>query len=318
MLAGPGDSGPEQLICLSSDMGSRKRRRREPTDDRRVEAFHGDPAETGAFIYTFTFRLPFRMGISDDFGQEISWPADYAKEEDAQTFARPPFVRLRLFNATLADRMFSPANAPAAVRHFYRSLYDSGPTDDKVDKVDPHLYEQWVSLETPAALLTDENPADGAFAFHRCLFALNVYLQAFALARTDDQVRPISSRELRPIVIVGSMSLTGGTWTERGPILMHPDAKARQLRSRPVAEHAESLNRAVQTMLLGNPFVRSWQWKARAARRRYEGDSADAVVSFQIAAEVFLFEIWALLLADEGRTRPKQPIFGAPRHSRRS
>lgn len=69
-----------------------------------------------------------------------------------------------------------------------------------------------------------------------------------------------------------------------------------------MAEHAESLSRAVQTILLGNPFVLSWQWKSRAARRRYEGDSADAVVSFQIAAEVFLFEIRALLLADEGRT----------------
>jgi hypothetical protein len=44
--------------------------------------------------------------------------------------------------------------------------------------------------------------------------------------------------------------------------------KARPLRSRPAAEHAESLNRAIETMLLGNPFVRSWQWKARAERRR--------------------------------------------------
>jgi hypothetical protein len=279
-------------------MRSRKRHRREPTDDPNGEAVHGDPAETGAFIYTFAFRLPFRMGISDSFGQEISWPAEYANAEDAQTFAKPPFVRLRLFNATVSDRKFSPANAPLAVRHFYEAEYDPGPADDKVD---PRLYEQWVSLETPAALLIDENRADGAYAFHRCLSGLNVYLQAFALAREDDQVRPISSRELRPIVIVGSLSLTG-TWSLRGPILMHPDAKDRPLRSRPAAEHAESLNRAMRTMLLGNPFVRSWQWKARGERRRYEGDGADAVVSFQIAAEAFLFEIWALLLADEGRT----------------
>jgi len=277
-------------------MRSRGRRRGEPADDRRGEAVQGDPAETGSFIYTFTFRLPFR--ISDNFGQEISWPAEYTNAEDRETFGQPPFVRLRLFNATLLDRKFSPANAPAAVRHFYQAEYDAGPADDTID---PRLYEQWVSLEPPAALLIGENGADGAYAFHRCLSALNVYLQAFALARDDDQVRPISSRELRPIVIVGSISLTG-TWTLRGPILMHPDAKARPLRSRPAAEHAERINRAVQTMLLGNPFVRSWQWKARGERRRYEGDSADAVVSFQIAAEVFLFEIWALLLADEGRT----------------
>lgn len=281
-------------------MGSRKKRRADPRADPSRAAFHPDPAETGAFIYTFAFRLPFTTGMSDNFDQEIAWPSDHANAGDAQTFAKPPFVRLRFFNATLPDRKFSPANAPAAVHHFYGSEYDLGPADD----VDPHLYEQWVSLETPAALLSGESPVDGAYAFHRCLSALNVYLQAFALARDDDRVQPISSRELRPIVIIGSMSL-GGVWTLQSPMLIHPDAKARPLRSRSVAEHAESLNRAMQTMLLGNPFVRSWQWKARAERRRYKGDSADAVVSFQIAAEVFLFDLWALILADEGRHAPE-------------
>jgi len=150
-------------------------------------------------------------------------------------------------------------------------------------------------------LLISEDPADGAYAFHRCLAALNTYLQAFAIARNDNLVRPISSRELRPIVIVGALSLSGD-WTLQSPMLMHPDGKARSLTSRPVAERAESLNRAMETMLRGNPFVRAWQWRARAERRRYEGDNADALVSFQIAAEVLLFEVWALLLIDEGRT----------------
>jgi hypothetical protein len=94
-----------------------------------------------------------------------------------------------------------------------------------------------------------------------------------------------------------------GDWKLRGPILMHPDAKPRRLSSRSVGEHAESLNKAMKTMLGGNPFVRSWQWKARAERRRYEGDDADAVVSFQIAAEVLLFELWRLILIDEGRSK---------------
>lgn len=106
---------------------------------------------------------------------------------------------------------------------------------------------------------------------------------------------------LRPIVIVGALSLSGD-WTLQSPMLMHPDGKARSFTSRPVAERAESLNRAMETMLRGNPFVRAWQWRARAERRRYEGDNADALVSFQIAAEVLLFEVWALLLIDEGRT----------------
>jgi hypothetical protein len=102
-------------------------------------------------------------------------------------------------------------------------------------------------------------------------------------------------------VIVGALSLDGD-WTIQGPMLMHPYAKARRSSSRSAVRHAGNLNRAMDTMLRGNPFVRSWQWKARAQRRRYEGDNADAVVSFQIAAEVLLFEVWALLLIDEGRS----------------
>jgi hypothetical protein len=70
------------------------------------------------------------MGISDNFDQEVAWPSDYAKAEDADTFAKPPFIRLRLLNATLADRKFSPANAPMAVRHFYAGKYDLGSADD--------------------------------------------------------------------------------------------------------------------------------------------------------------------------------------------
>jgi hypothetical protein len=278
-------------------MASGKKGREKPNADQRVANWRSDPAETGAFVFTFTFRLPFRMGISDNFEQEIAWTSEYANPEDAKTFAKPPFVRLRLFNAKVPDRKFSLANTPEAVRQFYGTDYDLGPADD----VDPHLYEQWVSLETPAVLLVGEDRADGAYAFHRGMSALDAYLKAFALARNDNLVRPISSRELRPIVIVGALSL-GGEWTLHGPMLMHPDGKVRLLSSRSAAEHAETLNTAMEVMLRGNPFVRSWQWKARAERRRYEGDNADAVVSFQIAAEVVLFEVWALLLTDEGRS----------------
>ena len=272
---------------------TKKRRKKTRADSHRAD-WRGDLAETGAFVYTFTLRLPFRMAISDNFDQEIACPNEYQNAENAQTFAKSPFVRLRLFNATVLDRKFSPANAPAAVQRFYGCDYELDPPDD----VDPHLYEQWVSLETPAALLVGEDPGDGGYAFHRCLSALNAYLQAFALARNHNLIRPISPRELRPIVIVGELSL-GGDWALRGPMLMHPDAKARPLSSRSAAEHAEGLNRALD-VLRRNPFVGSWQWKARAERRRYEGDNADAVVCFQIAAEVLLFEVWALLLVDEG------------------
>jgi hypothetical protein len=114
-------------------------------------------------------------------------------------------------------------------------------------------------------------------------------------------VRPISARELRPIVLIGRLDLDGH-WHLVGPMLMHPDAKDRSLSSRPEAEHvdADALNRAMASVLNNEPFVRSRQWRARAERRKYEGDAADAVVSFQIAAETLAYELWVLLLADEG------------------
>ena len=142
-------------------MASRKKRPEKIKAGPHRPDWRGDPAETGAFVYTFALRLPFRMSISDNFEQEIAWPSEYQNAEDAQAFAKPPFVRLRLFNAAVPDRKFSPANAPAAVRRFYGCDYDLGPPDE----VDPHLYEQWVSLETPAALLVEEDPADGATRF---------------------------------------------------------------------------------------------------------------------------------------------------------
>jgi len=253
------------------------------------------PPVTGQFVYTFTCRLPFVLGIADGLDHEISVWADYLDDGAAAVFGKDPFVRLRIFNAPIADRMFWPVNMPRAIEYFYEG--DIGPADD-----DNQLYEQWVSLETPAALLAGENPADGGYAFHRSLGVLNIFLQAFSLARGAEQVRPVSARELRPIVIIGSLDLDG-TWRQISPMLMHPDAKARPLSSRPVAQHLEEINTAMLSVLGGEPFIHALQWRTRAERRKYEGDSADSIVSFQIAAETTAYELWGLLLIDEGLTK---------------
>ncbi len=251
------------------------------------------PAVTGPFLYTFTGRMPFVLGVADGLDHEVGLPVNYAVEQDADIFRRGPFVRIRIFNAPSVDRRFCPANLPQAVQHFYQTEYESGEEDG------PRLYEQWISLETPAVLLSGENQADPAYAFHRSLSVLNVFLQAFALARDDDRVRPISARELRPIVVIGTLDHSG-KWNLQGPMLMHPDAKERPLGSRPVAEHTDALNRAVALVLGVEPFIRARQWRMRAQRRKYEGDAADAIISFQTAAETLAYELWALLLADEG------------------
>jgi hypothetical protein len=253
-----------------------------------------NPAETGPFLYTFTFRLPLVLGIRSGFEVTVE-TTPYATESDAAIFLRPPSVRIRFINRDIADHKFLPANMAGTLAEFYGS--ESSGTDTlNVGEV-IQLYEQWVSLETPAALLRGENAADGAYAFHRGLACLNLFLASYGLARWDNSMRPISSRELRPVVMIGRLDLENH-WEENGLMLMHPDAHDRV----PLSVAAIEARLAVTTdaILHQKPFVNTFQWQARAERRKYEGDSADAIVSFQVAAETLLYELWALLLHDEG------------------
>lgn len=249
--------------------------------------------ETGQYLSTFTCRLPFVLAFEADFGHDLGIPGEYVNEADAAVFGGAPFVRVRLFNAPVADRTFGAANLAVAVDHFYGAPVPHGEVDGK------HLYEQWVTLETPAVFLSDEPAWDPAFAFHRSMAALNRFLEAFAIARGKDWVRPVSIRELRPTVAIGRLDLDGN-WTAQGPMLIHPDAKPSPLGSRLLEQHVEQLNQALGLILAEAPFLRAGQWRARAERRKYEGDAADAIISYQVAAEVTLFELWGLLLLEEG------------------
>lgn len=251
----------------------------------------GSPAQTGPFLYTFTFRLPYVLGIRSGFEVTIN-TAPYASASHVDTFARSPFVRIRFLNQHIADYKFLPANLSSALVTFY-----GGDVPDIEAGKGIQLYEQWVSIETPAVLLVNENPAEGAYAFHRGLQFLNLFLAAYGLARQDNAMRPISSRELRPVIMTGHLDLEG-VWKEQGLMLMHPDAKERIPLSIKTIE--ERLGDATEAIVHSKPFVNTLQWQARAERRKYEGDSGDSIVSFQVAAETLLYELWTLLLRDEG------------------
>ncbi len=254
----------------------------------------GNPAETGPFLYTHTFRLPLVLGIRSGFEVTLG-AAPYASTSDAAIFPGPPSVRIRFINRNIDDHKFLPANLAGALAEFYgreSSLADTLGAGKGIQ-----LYEQWVSLETPAALLSGENAADGAYALHRGLAYLNLFLAAYGLARWDNSMRPISARELRPVIMIGRLNLENH-WEEDGLMLMHPDAKERVPLS--VAAIETRMSNAIDSILHQKPFVSTFQWQARAERRKYEGDSADAIVSFQVAAETLLYELWALLLRDKG------------------
>ena len=64
-------------------------------------------------------------------------------------------------------------------------------------------HDQWVTLETPCAPSADELTRDDAgFAFHRCLFAFNIFLRGVQAATRDVRIRPITSHDLRPALRV--------------------------------------------------------------------------------------------------------------------
>jgi hypothetical protein len=246
----------------------------------------------GPKIDTFVCRIPFGLGFTDSLTYRIDLPGNYIGSADAEHFGPNLYVNIHTFNAPLTDDMFWPANMPLAVQHFYDE--DIGPAAEGHP-----LHEQWISLETPDALASHENPSDSAFAFHRCLGALNIFLQALALARGDDRLRPVSAKELRPIVIIGALT-TDRQWHLISEMLMLPDGKEQPHEQLTVEMHEERLKAALFSLMTGQPFIPSRQWRARAERRRYEGDAADSVISFQIAAETLLYATWRMLLVDAG------------------
>lgn len=95
-----------------------KREHRKPDEDGALDprSLVSEP-ETGPYLYTFMSRLPFVPGFDDRFDHDIAVPGQYANEADAVLFGRPPFVRVRIFNAGVADRKFAAANLSSAIEH---------------------------------------------------------------------------------------------------------------------------------------------------------------------------------------------------------
>ena len=66
-------------------------------------------------------------------------------------FGGPATVRIRFINRHIADHKFLPANLAGALAEIYGREQPDADTLDAGKGI--QLYEQWVSLETPAALV---------------------------------------------------------------------------------------------------------------------------------------------------------------------
>ncbi len=162
---------------------------------------------------------------------------------------------------------------------------------------------QWVSLETPAAPTVQElQHDDPAFAFHRCLSAFDLFVRGLQVATHDIRIRPISSHDLRPLVLIGAR--TGdGVWRLLTSMKMHPEATPDSLPSGRAPITEEELGLALTAIQTGKPYMTTMLWRFRAQRAlRQEGDASDAIISFQVAAESLLFDTYRMMLIDEGRT----------------
>lgn len=261
------------------------------------QAAHPDLASgiDGPFVVTFTAHLPFPVGIPNNLGHTIRMYHPFL-DEDYRVAYGTPFVNIRLFDLPESGLPAWRRGTDAALEALYGSVLPLDVTERYgEDKYVEH--NQWVSLETPYGRIQGDDAAD---PFHRCLAVFNGFLQAVLIMTRDVRVRFISSHDLRPIVIIGALE-AGRPWRMLAAMYMHPEATPESVLTVEKPFSQDELNQTMGAIVTGRPFLRTMLWRARAQRAlRQTGDSADAIISFQIAAESLLFETYRMILIDEG------------------
>ena len=248
----------------------------------------------GPFVITFTAHLPFPVGIPNDVGHSIWLSHAFVDERYRTTFPRP-FVNIRVFDLPQSGLPVWQQGTNEALKHFYNHEPERQ-ADERYGEDAFTEHNQWVTLETPYGDLEGYE----ADPFHRCLGVFNGFLQATLLITRDIRIRTIASHDLRPIVVIGAWP-QGETWRELSSMYMHPGATPESVLTVDKPFDQDQLNSAMNAIVTQKPYITTIMWRARAQRAlRQTGDSADAVISFQVAAESLLFETYRMLLVDEG------------------
>jgi len=275
----------------------------DPKDNQPLDFdFRSDPLDVpeGPLILTFTFKLPFTLGIEDSGQTDLILEGSWADPDDIAHFGKTPIVRLRQHNEPTDGIGFSLTRASNALQEFFGDL------DESIKEVQfapiPGAYEQWVTLETPSARLASEDPDDGAYAFHRALLSLNTFLTGLDLAVSDIRISSVSTTEIGPIVFLGAWT-QDGHWARLGDLLMHPDSFPFPLKPESADAIKRQLAMAFNDMRGGRLFLVSALWSSRALRAfRYRGDYVDCIVSLQTAAESMMYDLLRGILVDLGKT----------------
>ena len=215
-------------------------------------------------LYTFTGHLPFLLGIPDELGHTIRLHTPYADSKAQELFGEYPFVNIRVFTAKEHGLPSWTTGVDQALLKFYE--YDLDVSDGRYGTESLVAHDQWVTLETPSAPTDEElHRSDAAFAFHRCLFTFNFFLRAVQAATHDIRVRPITSYDFRPVVIVGALVRDEG-WRLLTELFMHPEAlsEALPLKDGPITE--AQLNAGLSAVATEKPYITTVLWRSRAQR----------------------------------------------------
>jgi hypothetical protein len=254
----------------------------------------------GPLILTFTFKLPFTLGLEDIGYHDLILAESWADPDDIANFGKVPRVRIRLHNEPTDGTELWPVRAANALRSFYTSL-DNPPAEEQFAPI-PGGYEQWVTLETPSGLLASEDAEDGSYAFHRSLRALNTFLTGLDLAVSDIRISSVSTREIGPVVFCGALP-RDKNWVRVLDLFMHPDSFPFPLKLESLDSIKGQLASTFEDLRGGRPFLVSTLWHGRALRAStYRGDNVDCIVSLQTATESMMYDLLRGLLVDIGKT----------------
>jgi hypothetical protein len=253
----------------------------------------------GPFVITYTAHLPFPIGIPTELGHALVLNAPYKDPSSTEYFRAMPFLRIRVFDTEGRGLPMWQKGTHAAIEHFY-GVRLHGDADQKYGEDELTAHDQWVTLETPHAAIQGEDPVeDPLFSFHRCLGFFNLFLQTVLLLTGDIRIRRISAHDLRPVVIIGALQ-QGQEWQMLTEMLMHPEAMPEGLLTTEKPFSQEDLNNGIYAFITNKPYMNTAVWRSRAQRAlRQTGDAADAIISFQVAAESMLFDTYRMLLVDE-------------------
>jgi hypothetical protein len=251
-------------------------------------------------LCTFAAVLPFPLRLTDGGLHKLELLGDFANPAEAGLFPGRPFVQIRIHNAPTSGLQFEPVTTAQALQSLYGAqLPDLEPVGE--------AYEQWVSLETPSPRLTGESTDDPAYAFHRCLGVLDLFLRSHNMVFHDPHVYPIATQELSRVIFVGEYEVGDGDWQFKFSMLAHPDRlPAFTEHDSQFGSQSAALNWGFGQLVGGHPFTRSVLLAIRANRAgQIRGDRIDEVISLQTAMESRLYATWRMVLVDKGLSAAK-------------